>query len=53
MLARRREYIYLGGLLSSGFSLLTWLKNSDQFASATVEIQVTNDLILQVDLFFL
>ncbi|CAA0408147.1 unnamed protein product [Arabidopsis thaliana] len=48
MLARRREYIYLGGLLSSGFSLLTWLKNSDQFASATVEIQMYLGLLLFV-----
>lgn len=30
MLARRREYLYLGGLLSSGLSMLMWL----QFASA-------------------
>lgn len=30
MLARRREYLYLGGLLSSGLSILLWL----QFASA-------------------
>uniref|UniRef100_A0A1J3IG00 Bax inhibitor 1 n=1 Tax=Noccaea caerulescens TaxID=107243 RepID=A0A1J3IG00_NOCCA len=29
MLARRREYLYLGGLLSSGLSMLMWL----QFAS--------------------
>lgn len=44
MLARRREYLYLGGLLSSGFSLLAWIKTSE-FASSTVEIQVTNHLI--------
>ncbi|KAM2843526.1 bax inhibitor 1-like [Malus sylvestris] len=25
MLARRREYLYLGGLLSSGLSMLIWL----------------------------
>ncbi|MBA0593311.1 hypothetical protein Gorai_010262, partial [Gossypium raimondii] len=25
MLARRREYLYLGGLLSSGVSMLLWL----------------------------
>lgn len=25
MLARRREYLYLGGLLSSGLSVLMWL----------------------------
>ena len=25
MLARRREYLYLGGLLSSGLSILLWL----------------------------
>ncbi|KAK4742042.1 hypothetical protein SAY87_000043 [Trapa incisa] len=25
MLAKRREYLYLGGLLSSGFSILLWL----------------------------
>lgn len=25
MLARRREYLYLGGLLSSGLSILFWL----------------------------
>lgn len=25
MLARRREYLYLGGLLSSGLSMLLWL----------------------------
>lgn len=25
MLARRREYLYLGGLLSSGVSILFWL----------------------------
>ncbi|XP_044486165.1 bax inhibitor 1-like [Mangifera indica] len=30
MLARRREYLYLGGLLSSGLSMLFWL----QFASS-------------------
>ncbi|KAK4557725.1 hypothetical protein RGQ29_007477 [Quercus rubra] len=30
MLARRREYLYLGGLLSSGLSILLWL----HFASA-------------------
>lgn len=30
MLARRREYLYLGGLLSSGLSILLWL----QFASS-------------------
>ncbi|XP_031126022.1 bax inhibitor 1-like [Ipomoea triloba] len=30
MVARRREYLYLGGLLSSGLSLLFWL----QFASS-------------------
>ncbi|XP_009128942.1 bax inhibitor 1 [Brassica rapa] len=30
MLARRREYLYLGGLLSSGLSMLMWL----QFASS-------------------
>lgn len=30
MLARRREYLYLGGLLSSGLSMLMWL----HFASA-------------------
>ena len=30
MLARRREYLYLGGLLSSGISMLLWL----QFASS-------------------
>ncbi|XP_052171402.1 bax inhibitor 1-like isoform X1 [Diospyros lotus] len=30
MLARRREYLYLGGLLSSGLSILFWL----QFASS-------------------
>ncbi|KAG7605214.1 hypothetical protein AtNW77_Chr5g0131221 [Arabidopsis thaliana] len=48
MLARRREYIYLGGLLPSGFSLLAWLKNSDQFASSTVEIQMYLGLLLFV-----
>ncbi|CAL9241511.1 unnamed protein product, partial [Arabidopsis halleri] len=48
MLARRREYLYLGGLLSSGFSLLTWLKNSDQFASSTVELQMYFGLLLFV-----
>lgn len=30
LLARRREYLYLGGLLSSGLSILLWL----HFASA-------------------
>lgn len=30
MLAKRREYLYLGGLLSSGLSILLWL----HFASA-------------------
>ncbi|KAF2282732.1 hypothetical protein P3X46_016474 [Hevea brasiliensis] len=30
MLARRREYLYIGGLLSSGLSILLWL----QFASS-------------------
>lgn len=30
MLAKRREYLYLGGLLSSGVSILLWLR----FASA-------------------
>ncbi|KAJ0106352.1 hypothetical protein Patl1_18377 [Pistacia atlantica] len=30
MLAKRREYLYLGGLLSSGLSMLFWL----QFASS-------------------
>lgn len=30
MLARRREYLYLGGLLSAGLSILFWL----QFASS-------------------
>lgn len=30
MVARRREYLYLGGLLSSGLSMLLWL----QFASS-------------------
>jgi hypothetical protein len=30
MLARRREYIYLGGVLSSGLTILLWL----HFASA-------------------
>ena len=30
MLARRREYLYLSGLLSSGVSILLWL----QFASS-------------------
>lgn len=30
MLAKRREYLYLGGLVSSGLSMLLWL----QFASS-------------------
>ncbi|KFK31394.1 hypothetical protein AALP_AA6G106400 [Arabis alpina] len=47
MLARRREYLYLGGMLSSGFSMLTWLKNSE-FASSSVEFQLCFGLVIFV-----
>ncbi|VVB08227.1 unnamed protein product [Arabis nemorensis] len=39
MLARRREYLYLGGMLSSGLSMLALLRTSE-FASSSVEFQL-------------
>lgn len=54
MLARRREYLYLGGLLSSGVSILLWLHFASSIfggSTALFKIEVSackNFSVLQV-----
>jgi Bax inhibitor 1 len=43
VVAKRREYLYLGGLLSSGLSILLWL----QFA-ASIFGQSTSSFMFEV-----
>ncbi|PWZ26187.1 Bax inhibitor 1 [Zea mays] len=44
MVAKRREYLYLGGLLSSGLSILLWL----QFAASIFGHQSTSSFMFEV-----
>ncbi|GLT76347.1 hypothetical protein SLA2020_480160 [Shorea laevis] len=51
MLARRREYLYLGGLLSSGLSILLWLQFASYFfggSAALFKIEMYFGLLLFV-----
>jgi Bax inhibitor 1 len=44
VVAKRREYLYLGGLLSSGLSILLWL----QFAASIFGHQSTSSFMFEV-----
>lgn len=53
MLARRREYLYLGGLLSSGLSMLLWLHfASSIFGGSTAIFKFEVRLLLINPCFF-
>jgi len=46
LVARRREYLYLGGLLSSGLSILMWLHFASSLFGGSVALfnfEVTNN----------
>lgn len=38
MLAKRREYLYLGGLVSSGLSMLLWLRFASSMFGGSANI---------------
>lgn len=49
LVARRREYIYLGGLLSSGLSILMWLHFASSIFGSSIALfkfEVTINLIV-------
>lgn len=53
MLARRREYLYLGGFLSSGVSILFWLHFASSIFGGSVamfqfEVKVSDPICLYI-----
>lgn len=56
MLARRREYLYLGGLLSSGLSVLLWLHFASAIfggSTAIFKFEVRRLIIINLFTFFI
>lgn len=51
LVARRREYLYLGGLLSSGLSILIWLHFASSVfrgSTALFKFEVGDNVIILV-----
>ena len=49
LVARRREYLYLGGLLSSGLSILMWLHFASSLFGGSIALfkfEVTSNVVL-------